>query len=44
VHKQDMWPSRDIWVDGHWEDELIVLAVVVVKMVLLGSGISDLTG
>jgi hypothetical protein len=34
MHQEDMRPARNIWMDGHWEDELIILAIIVVKVVL----------
>jgi hypothetical protein len=29
-----MWAAGHIWVDGHWEDELVVFLVEIVEVVL----------
>ena len=35
MHEKDMGTSRNVRVDGHREDELVVLAVEVVEVVLI---------
>lgn len=29
-----MWPARNVRMNSHWEDKLVVLAIEVVKMIL----------
>ena len=33
VHQNHMWPARDIGVDSHREDELVIFAVIVIEVV-----------
>lgn len=34
MHEQDVWSARHVWMNGHWENEFIILSVKVVEMVL----------
>lgn len=34
MHKQDVRSTTHVGMNGHWEDELVELAIVVVKVVL----------
>ena len=34
MHEQDMGSTTHVWVNGHWEDEFIKLAVVVIEVIL----------
>jgi hypothetical protein len=34
VHQKYVWPARDIGMNRHWEDELVILAIEVIEVVL----------
>lgn len=34
VHQKNVGTSANIGVDGHWEDELVILAVIIVEVIL----------
>lgn len=36
MHKQDVRSTTHVRMDSHWEDEVVELAIVVVKVVLSG--------
>jgi hypothetical protein len=36
MHKEHMRPPRDVWVDRHWENKLVVFSVEVVEVTLVG--------